>query len=361
MSEYSNSEPGIKRKRHNSTPEEKTMIRHVFEGLRAREQNMNVSELVTLCSILTKVSEASVYRIIKTRNETNDINTSKAKTRGRKQIKLDDTTKQVIRRAVHEFYIKKELPTVKKITSSLQSNENLPKISRRVLLRTLREMNFRYLKRKRNSTLIEKEEIIIWRRKYLKEMAAFRREGRKIYYTDETWLNEGHTVSKIWQDLNVKSKHQAFVDGLSTGLKAPSGKGKRLIITHIGSDSGMVEGGLNAFVSKKTGDYHEEMDAEHYEKWFSDILLKIEPGSVIVMDNAPYHSRRVEQLPTTQWRKAQIADWLAKKNINLTMKIIFLQVKSEITHIKLLKFVLSFILFGYINNRKTSFVTFFSY
>ncbi|XP_050508123.1 uncharacterized protein LOC126885573 [Diabrotica virgifera virgifera] len=57
------------------------------------------------------------------------------------------------------------------------------------------------------------------------------------------------------------------------------------------------------------------MDADHYEKWFSDILLKIQPGSVIVMDNAPYHSRRVEQLPTTKWRKAEIADWLTKKNI----------------------------------------------
>ncbi|KAG5868954.1 hypothetical protein JTB14_024647 [Gonioctena quinquepunctata] len=121
MRENSKSERDIKRKRHNSTAEGKTMIRNVFEGLRAREQNLKVSDVVTLCSILTNVFGASVYRIIETRIGTNDINTSKAEKRGRKHIKLDNITKQVIRRAVHEFYIEKELPTVKKIASSIQS------------------------------------------------------------------------------------------------------------------------------------------------------------------------------------------------------------------------------------------------
>lgn len=52
---------------------------------------------------------------------------------------------------------------------------------------------------------------------------------------DETWVNEGHSVPKTRQDLNVKSCHQAVQEGLSTGLKAPVGKGRRLIIVHIGS------------------------------------------------------------------------------------------------------------------------------
>lgn len=181
--------------------------------------------------------------------------------------------------------------------------------------RTLRDLNFRYLKRNRKSFLIEKEEIVLWRRKFLTEIRDHRLKGKEIYYTDETWLNEGHTRSKVWQDLNITSSRQAFIDGYSTGLKSPSGKGRRLIITHIGSNSGFLDGGLNVFESRKTGDYHEDMNAEVFEKWFASVLERVEPGSVIVIDNAPYHSRRVEKLPTSAWRKADIIDWLKSKNI----------------------------------------------
>lgn len=157
---------------------------------------------------------------------------------------------------------------------------------------------------------------MLWRQKYLRDIRELRDAGKKIYYTDETWINEGYTVSKIWQDLNIKNSRQAFFEGFSTGLKSPSGKGRRLIITHIGSDSGFLDGGLNVFESRKTGDYHEDMNAEVFEKWFASVLDRIEPNSVIVMDNASYHSRRLEKLPTSAWRKAEIADWLKSKNID---------------------------------------------
>lgn len=51
-----------------------------------------------------------------------------------------------------------------------------------------------------------------------------REEKKKIYYLDETWLNEGHTTTNVWTDTNVKNKRDAFLDGLTTGLKNPSGK-----------------------------------------------------------------------------------------------------------------------------------------
>ncbi|KAJ8728988.1 hypothetical protein PYW07_006684 [Mythimna separata] len=57
------------------------------------------------------------------------------------------------------------------------------------------------------------------------------------------------------------------------------------------------------------------MDAFNFEKWFKLILTKIESGAVIVMDNAPYHSRKLEKLPTTATRKADIQEWLKNKNI----------------------------------------------
>lgn len=93
------------------------------------------------------------------------------------------------------------------------------------------------------------------------------------------------------------------------------GKGKRLIICHIGSDTGFVPDALWAFESKKTGDYHEEMDGKSFETWFSQIVQNLEENCVIVLDNAPYHSRKSEKIPTTATRKALIQEWLRSKSI----------------------------------------------
>lgn len=94
-----------------------------------------------------------------------------------------------------------------------------------------------------------------------------------------------------------------------------AGKGKRLIITHIGSEDGFVESGLLVFESKKTGDYHQDMNSEVFEGWFSKMLDVIPDGSVIVLDNAPYHSRKLEKIPNTSSNKNEIENWLKEKNL----------------------------------------------
>lgn len=310
-----------KRRRANMSMGEKIIINNVYKGLRARDDTLNVAGAVSLCSELTQVSERSIFRIIKERredsieNDVPNVPTVKKEKRGRKRVCLDDDTRRGIRRHIHYFFFRNEIPNLEKITQRINDDDSLPQISSRVLKRTLHEMNFRFMKRSRKSALIEKEEIVLWRRKYISQLREYRRENRKIYYLDETWVNEGHTVQKVWQDLNVKSRREAFMEGWSTGLKAPSGKGRRLIVTHIGSEDGFLNNGLLLFESKKTGDYHEDMDADRFEQWFESILPNIERGSVVIMDNAPYHSRRLERFPTSAWRKGEIIDWLEMKNI----------------------------------------------
>lgn len=42
----------------------------------------------------------------------------------------------------------------------------------------------------------------------------------------------------------------------------------------------------------KTGDYHDQMNAENFTKWPTEKLIpNIPRNSMIVMDNAPYHSK----------------------------------------------------------------------
>jgi hypothetical protein len=141
----------------------------------------------------------------------------------------------------------------------------------------------------------------LWRRNYLRSIKQTR-QGEK-YFLDESWFNEGHTPTKVWHDNDIKSRRQAFMEEFSTGLKQPSGKGKRLIITHVSSDSGFIPDGLLLFESKISKDYHEEMNATVFEKCFQKILTLVEPNSVVVMDNASYHCRREERLRTASWRK----------------------------------------------------------
>lgn len=131
-------------------------------------------------------------------------------------------------------------------------------------------------------------------------------------------MNAGHTKEKVWEDATVSSREDAFRKGLTTGLRAPSGKGGRLIVLHAGSENGFVDGASLVFRAKKsvTSDYHSEMDGPRFERWFKEQLLpNIEPRSVIVMDNAPYHSVQLEKLPSTSSRKAEIQSWLTQKNI----------------------------------------------
>ncbi|GBM76097.1 hypothetical protein AVEN_122563-1 [Araneus ventricosus] len=168
------------------------------------------------------------------------------------------------------------------------------------------------------------------------DIKLYKEQQKIIYYLDETWVNAGISTTKVWQDKTIKSCSDARRKGLSTGLKGPSGKGGRLIITHVGSERGFVNDAADIFSSKKTKDYHEEMDGNHFESWFkSKLIPKLEPNSIIVMDNASYHSVKEEKLPTQSWRKKDIQEWLTNKNIpwgSDLLKLELLQIVSTVKH-----------------------------
>ncbi|XP_072384573.1 uncharacterized protein [Diabrotica undecimpunctata] len=67
------------------------------------------------------------------------------------------------------------------------------------------------------------------------------------------------------------------------------------------------------------------MDGRSFEEWFQKTLLTLEDKAVIVLDNAPYHSRKVERVPTTASKKAEIIDWLRSKNISFEDSLLKVQ------------------------------------
>lgn len=104
-------------------------------------------------------------------------------------------------------------------------------------------------------------------------------------------------------------------DTAHSATKVPEGKGERLIICHAGTSNGFVQNSLLAFKSKKTGEYHEDMNAEVFTEWFQIMLNNLEEPSIIIMDNAPYHSVQLNKPPTMSNKKSELIEWLKANNI----------------------------------------------
>jgi hypothetical protein len=185
---------------------------------------------------------------------------------------VDEFERNAIRRKVHDFFFGHELPTIDKVLAAVNEDKVLGTYRRTTFYNLLKELHSKYVRRGRDSMLTDRDNIIF----------------------------------------SVISSKQAFLSGLTTRSKAPSGKGRRLIITHIGSQKGFVDGCLRIFEFKKTGNYHEEMCAESFENWFRAVLPRLEDNAVIVIDNAPYHSRKKERIPTTNWNIQKVENEMWK-------------------------------------------------
>ncbi|KAJ8893139.1 hypothetical protein PR048_005722 [Dryococelus australis] len=162
----------------------------------------------------TGVSPATVYRVISQYKSTHTLKSPKKEKQLRKFTEsVDGFNRKAIRRKVHGFYFRNERPTVDKVLAVVNDDPDLPAFRRTTFYHLLKELHFKYVRR--------------------------------------------HTRNSVWVDATIASSIQAFLSGLSIGNKGPSGKGKCLIITPIGSKLGFVEGGLWVFEFKRTGDYHE--------------------------------------------------------------------------------------------------------
>ena len=210
-----------------------------------------------------------------------------------RKMKYNDFIRSGIRRKVHGFFLENLPPTLASVLSAVNNDPDLPNLKRTTLYRLLNDIGFVYGKKEKKALLIERDDIISWRHRYLAEIRKMRNEGRNIVYSDESWINLGHTVGREWQDTTIRTAKDAFRSGLSCGLKAPTGRGPRFALVHAGGDNGFVPGAKLVFLCKKnTIDAHDEMDGECYEQYFQQQLIpNLPPRSVIVIDNAAYHGR----------------------------------------------------------------------
>lgn len=229
---------------------------------------------------------------------------------------VDDFDKNAIRRKIHDFWFNCEIPTFLKILTAVNEDESLPTFKRSSFQRVLKDLNFVHIKTSQNSALLERDDIVNWRRNYLEHIRHYRQQNRQIYYLDETWISADDTTNKSSVDHPINSPRDAVLGGLTTGRKEPAGKGKRIMLLHIGSSDGFVPGGLLCFESKANSSAcHDEISGNTFYEWFVKTLPLLKKKAVIVMDSASCHSVKKYPIPVMSWKKKDIVNWLENKGV----------------------------------------------
>jgi hypothetical protein len=195
------------------------------------------------------------------------------------------------------------------------ANKYIYEHKRSSLALLLKNLGFSYKKDDNRRALMEKPHVVALRKNFLSKFMknAESSERKPCVFLDETWVFANGTVRRSWQDEDVRS------------VKKISGEGERYIVLHAGNKDGFIEDASLIFKSKKNSlDYHSEMNAETFEQWLQDVLLiKLQQPSVIVLDNASYHSRLEEKRPTSAWRKAVGCKKITFHILTLLKKTIF--------------------------------------
>lgn len=274
------------------------IILSVYNTLKSEDYGTKTATIART-SKLTGISYGTVHKIVQNGGFNRKVRNDKGIS---KQINNFDT----VRRVIYQFYKRNEIPTLQNLSNFLKETHRL-QCSVSTLSRALRKNGFKFCTINKRQTIMESPRLQLLRDEYLTKIKAFREQKRFICYLDETWYDTHDTVKKGWND-----------DSDFCSVNVPVSRGKRIIIAHAGSVDGWVGSVLLSAKNIKSScvDYHQDMTASLFEEWFVHKLLPSLPKeSVIVMDNASYHSRQVVKIPNAASTKLEISKFLEENDL----------------------------------------------
>ncbi len=293
------------------TPEVKRVIVSVKKYFDSKTTKSEASS-VNRTAEAVGIGLTSIKRIMTSYNKNPKLLDLSIKMRGRPAHSVGETNQERVRNYVRSANKKGEYITLSDIKEFLLNNSLDESFHIATLARTLNRWGYEFGKGTRSQHLKEKDYVILARCKYLRAMKSNRNKDgstiRNEIYLDESYVNKNHSNDYIWY---------SGEDG--PWVQKPTGKGDRLIIINAISMNGWVRGAKLVFKStRKTGDYHGQMNWELFKKWFIEMLLpNIPENSNIIMDNASYHNRLAESSPPTSLSsKNKIIKWLEKNKIS---------------------------------------------
>ncbi|WP_320045493.1 transposase [uncultured Desulfobacter sp.] len=229
--------------------------------------------------------------------------------RGRPQRALSDSVQTIVREYIRNANKEGAYMTLETLWQYLEEVAPEQEFSIRTLGRALDRWGFTFGKGIRTQRFKEKDHVVVARQRYLRRKRANRKGKGTIrpeVYLDESYVNKNHSTDFVW-----------YYDDDGPWIQKPTGKGERLIIMNAITKDGWVSGAKVTFKStRKTGDYHGQMNQAMFSKWFEEKLLPNIPArSLIIMDNAAYHNvLSPVSAPTPLCKKEKIRSWLEKNN-----------------------------------------------
>lgn len=190
--------------------EAKLVALNVFCAVPQRTgQCASVNAVIKRTALLTNVSDHGLYKWVTELRRNCKVASPKKLSCGGKGNKRKKSTSSIwVSCEDWSMTISREIKyLVKKLTDHFNADEMLPLLSSSTMHRMLRNIGFRFKKWYRNALLIEATHVIQWRRKYMRQIRELRHQGRPIFYTDETWVNVGHTTNRVWADESVTRLH----------------------------------------------------------------------------------------------------------------------------------------------------------
>lgn len=94
--------------------------------------------------------------------------------------KIDGFERDIARRKIHEFWFRREIPTLDEILLAVNKNPGLQTFKRSSLHLLIRDLNFEYVRCDRNSAVVEMDvdDIVLWRTKYIGAVRKYRPQER---------------------------------------------------------------------------------------------------------------------------------------------------------------------------------------
>lgn len=289
--------------------EQKVLVIKLYRAKKAGRPKILYKQMIAELMAETGIGKTSIQKMISEYNRNKTVsspNTTKA--RPKLVEKFDERDLNAIRRRVHRFWRDREPPTMDKVLRAVTEDRALPTVKRTSMYRLLKDLNFEFTRRKRSNggvVLTERDDVVAWRRRYLRSVRSCRADGRPVYYVAEARCAGGGGGCE------------------RLGLAA----------VHIGSRDGFVDGGLlcvesssssEAAARRKNGPSgatgssgagDPAVDGAGFLKWFEAVLPRLPDRAVVVMDSAAYNSARVDTVPDASWKKTNVIKWLHEKRV----------------------------------------------
>jgi len=309
------------------SPEMRKMVVNVkrfFDTNKKTSDNLATIPASKLTASALDISESTVKVVMAAFNKKGDdgLNFSNFPQRGRPSYVLESGVEPLIRQFVRRANRNGDQVNVEIIRNFMQDELHCKGIAHTTLWRALQRWGFEFGKGTRSAQLKESERIIMMRRQYLRLKRSNRdatgRIERPEVYLDESYINKNHSNDNTW-----------YYEEDGVVLGKPTGKGERLVIVNAITSDGWVPGSRLVFkASKKTGDYHANMNWSNFSKWFQEQLLKnIPKNSLIIMDNAAYHNVLAEEaFPKKGHSVKRLREWLSSNQYPWTQDML----KSEL-------------------------------